>query len=73
MTATPAPATADTRCPRCGSAFHCGAADPTPCACSGVRLDGATLAALRERYASCLCSDCLRAIAAGAPVGPCAT
>lgn len=49
------------RCPRCGGDFHCGAADPsTPCACKAVALDAATLAALRQRYAGCLCMTCLR-------------
>jgi Cysteine-rich CWC len=56
-----------TRCPRCGGDFHCGAADLTaPCACKAVALDAQTLAALRERYASCLCVACLREIQRGA-------
>jgi hypothetical protein len=57
------------RCPRCGGGFHCGRDDSGPCACSGVRLDAATLAALRSRYAGCLCLRCLQAIAKAAPVG----
>jgi hypothetical protein len=47
-------------CLRCGAAFHCGANDPAPCPCGALRLDPATLQALRERYAGCLCLDCLR-------------
>ncbi len=46
-------------CPRCGGGFHCGVNDAAPCACTTVRLDAATLAALRQRYASCLCLRCL--------------
>jgi Cysteine-rich CWC len=49
------------RCPRCDAEVRCGAADPTtPCACHAVALDAPTLAALRERYAGCLCLACLR-------------
>jgi Cysteine-rich CWC len=56
------------RCPRCGGDFQCGAADPgTLCACKAVALDAPTLAALRERYAGCLCVACLRDIQRGAP------
>jgi hypothetical protein len=54
------------RCPRCGGAFHCGAGDPAPCACTSLKLDVATLATLRERYSGCLCLPCLRDIAAQA-------
>ena len=49
----------NTACPRCGGAFHCGVNDSVPCACGTVRLDEATLRALRERYSSCLCLSCL--------------
>jgi Cysteine-rich CWC len=57
----------EARCPRCGGDFHCGAADPsTPCACKAVALNARTLAALRERYAGCLCMTCLREIQRGA-------
>ncbi|NWG73876.1 MAG: cysteine-rich CWC family protein [Rubrivivax sp.] len=56
---------ADAVCPRCGGAFHCGARDAAPCACTTVRLDATTLAALRERWSACLCVECLTALAAG--------
>ena len=49
---------ADTRCPRCGGAFHCGAQDATPCT-SVLQAD------LRQRYSGCLCLACLRALASG--------
>lgn len=63
---------AEARCPRCGGAFHCGAQDPTPCACSALKLTPELQAALRERYAGCLCVACLQALAQGAPLEPAA-
>lgn len=56
---------ADAVCPRCGGRFHCGVHDAAPCACATIRLDAATLAALRERWSHCLCRPCLAALAAG--------
>ncbi len=58
------------RCARCGHAFHCGMADEGPCACTGVTLNAATLADLRQRYSGCLCLRCLQAMATRAPVSP---
>ncbi len=58
----------DDRCPRCGSAFHCGIDDEAPCACPGVQLDAALQQRLRERFSGCLCMNCLRALAGGAPL-----
>lgn len=60
----------DDRCARCGGAFHCGMNDAEPCACTGVTLDAATLAQLRQRYSGCLCLRCLRSVATEAPVSP---
>jgi hypothetical protein len=62
------------RCPRCGAAFHCGAADAAPCPCTTLTLAPTTLAALQDRYRGCLCLACLQALAAGEPVsaGPAA-
>lgn len=60
----------DDRCPRCGAGFHCGVNDPTPCPCTGVRLDARQLVALRVRYDRCLCLRCLQALAGGAAVEP---
>jgi hypothetical protein len=51
------------RCPRCGRDFHCGIDDPTPCACTTLRLSAAMLADLRERYRGCLCVLCLQELA----------
>ena len=54
------------RCPRCGAAFHCGAAEAR-CECAEVTLDAATLARLRAVYGTqCLCGACLRALQAPA-------
>lgn len=58
----------DTRCPRCGGGFHCGANDPGPCACTGLKLGAELQASLRARYTGCLCLRCLAALAAGAPL-----
>ena len=58
------------RCPRCGGAFHCGAADATPCPCGTLTLPPGLQAALRERWQGCLCLACLGALAAGAPLDP---
>jgi len=63
--AGPAARDDDTRCPRCGGAFHCGANDPLPCACTALQLSADTLARLRLRYSGCLCLSCLRALDAG--------
>ncbi len=60
----------DDRCARCASAFHCGMADAGACACTGITLDAATLADLRQRYSGCLCLRCLQAFATEAPVLP---
>lgn len=49
----------ESRCPRCGGAFHCGANDPGPCACTTLKLDAATLARLSAEYHGCLCLRCL--------------
>jgi hypothetical protein len=64
-----APAGDNARCPRCGSAFHCGANDPTPCACASLTLDAELLRTLRERYDRCLCVGCLAQLA-GAGTSP---
>ena len=62
------------RCPRCGTAFGCGAiaaaagtaaAAATPCACAGVVVPHELLARLRRDYRGCLCPGCLRAAARG--------
>jgi len=53
----------ESRCPRCGGAFHCGVADPEPCPCTTLRLDAKTLAQLRKRFVGCLCLACLRELA----------
>lgn len=58
---------ADSRCPRCGGAFHCGVNDVEPCACTTLRLDDATLADLRQRFDGCLCLACLRELSMTQP------
>jgi hypothetical protein len=60
----------DERCARCGDTFHCGMNDAEPCACTGVTLDAATLAELRQRYSGCLCLRCLRSFSIGRSIAP---
>jgi hypothetical protein len=60
-------APAPDRCPRCGARFRCGREDAAPCPCAGLQLSAQTLAALRERFQGCLCVECLREMAGGAP------
>lgn len=54
-------------CPRCGQAFHCGAADAR-CDCFDVKLDEPLRQMLAQHYTRCLCLDCLKALKAGAPL-----
>jgi len=58
----------DARCPRCGGGFRCGVRDSAPCPCTTLKLSPELQAALRERYAGCLCLDCLQALARGEPL-----
>ena len=46
------------RCSKCGAEFDCGGL--FGCWCRDVKLDRATLAALKERYDDCLCPRCLK-------------
>lgn len=59
-------------CPRCGGAFVCEAetALQAPCACFAVQLSDAARALLRERYTTCLCVACLRAVQAALEAAP---
>ena len=57
------PAALDDTCPRCGGGFHCGAADPGPCACSALVLTAELQARLRREYSGCLCVRCLGELA----------
>ena len=47
------------RCPRCGDAFHCGAAD-AHCDCFELELSPALRQSLAQRYNNCLCLRCLK-------------
>jgi hypothetical protein len=42
-------------------AFDCGGL--LGCWCRDVKLDAATLAAMKQRYTDCLCPDCLKKFA----------
>jgi ribosomal protein L34E len=54
----------NTRCPRCGEAFHCGVADGAPCQCAAVPLPNRVCDHLRANYSGCLCCGCLREVVA---------
>ena len=63
----------NSRCPRCGGSFACGAAGPVPCACTTVTLSAAALAQLRASFQGCLCPACLRVLARADTAGDRAT
>lgn len=54
-------------CEACGASFGCGVNEGS-CWCSSVSLTPADLAALRERYSSCLCPACLERAASDGTV-----
>lgn len=61
--------TDNSRCPRCGGGFHCGAAEAR-CDCAELQLSTALRAELAQRYHGCLCLRCLRELAQGAGPAP---
>jgi len=56
------PTNVEKKCPHCGESFTCK--QEAGCWCATLRLESATLAQLRARYADCLCEACLRKLAA---------
>ncbi|MEM7813717.1 MAG: cysteine-rich CWC family protein [Candidatus Aenigmatarchaeota archaeon] len=50
-------------CPRCGAEFEC--AESADCWCRMLKLERAQLEAVACMYVSCMCPDCLSALAAG--------
>ena len=54
--------TDNSRCPRCGGGFHCGAAE-SHCDCFELKLSPTLRAELAQRYRGCLCLACLRELA----------
>lgn len=52
-------------CEACGSQFTCGAT-LAGCWCSELKLSERQRAELKDRYRSCLCSECLRSIVSAA-------
>ena len=51
-------------CEACGAQFTCGAT-LAGCWCSEIKLSASQRDELKDRYRSCLCSECLRSIASG--------
>jgi len=46
-------------CPRCGASFECKAGNITQCQCYGFAMSEELKAYLEQRYADCLCKNCL--------------
>lgn len=46
-------------CPRCRAAFDCKPGNITQCQCYGVKLTEEQRAYIEQRYADCLCRNCL--------------
>ncbi|HMH32078.1 MAG TPA: cysteine-rich CWC family protein [Puia sp.] len=46
-------------CPRCQVAFECRVGDIGNCQCQGLSLSAEEMAFIEERYADCLCRQCL--------------
>jgi len=51
-------------CPRCGARFNCFRGAIEQCPCRRVELPAGLASVLAGRYEGCLCSDCLRILAA---------
>lgn len=56
-------------CPKCGAAFFCGS-KTNSCWCTNYTLDEATLKQISEKYADCLCEDCIKEIVKSGEVRP---
>lgn len=48
-------------CPRCDTTFHCGKSGK--CWCYEVDVPVLIQEAISDKYSSCLCPDCLKALA----------
>ncbi|MBS4058680.1 MAG: cysteine-rich CWC family protein [Bacteroidetes bacterium] len=49
------------KCPRCGNDFHCSKS--ARCWCYAVSIEVSLLEQIQEKWAGCLCPDCLKALA----------
>lgn len=47
------------QCPRCSKSFECKVGSITECQCYNVPLTNEEKVFIEERYADCLCRDCL--------------
>ncbi|MEX2231078.1 MAG: cysteine-rich CWC family protein [Cyclobacteriaceae bacterium] len=47
-------------CPRCESVFECKVGAVNNCQCSSIKLSDAEYAFVREKFADCLCAECLK-------------
>jgi len=46
-------------CERCNNTFECKAGDITHCQCTGIQLTVEERAFIEDRYADCVCANCL--------------
>jgi hypothetical protein len=46
-------------CPRCAKPFECKPGSITQCQCFGIQLTTEQKSFIEDRYADCLCRDCL--------------
>lgn len=49
-------------CPRCKAAFECKPGNITHCQCFGFKFSEEQKKFIGERYADCLCKDCLQVL-----------
>jgi len=47
------------KCPRCNNPFECKVGDVMHCQCYGITFTTEEKAFIEERYADCLCRNCL--------------
>lgn len=47
-------------CPRCMTAFECKPGNITQCQCYGITVSAELKAFMEQRYADCLCQNCLQ-------------
>ncbi len=47
------------KCPRCSTPFECKPGNITQCQCYGIPVSAELKAFMEQRYADCLCRNCL--------------
>ncbi|HRD56472.1 MAG TPA: cysteine-rich CWC family protein [Ferruginibacter sp.] len=52
-------------CPRCNRSFECKPGDIGHCQCHGFQFTDSTKAFIAQKYADCLCRQCLQELSIG--------